>query len=215
MAIQQDPINPANIQRIESVGASRVVIQQIGEGYASSGITGTMAAALASLAPVFLMRSATASGSRIAQIDRVRLLYTTIVAFTTPITTGRRLSLFRGVSSSPVTSGGAAIDPNPPKHLIYGASVFDSASGGDTRIATTATLTATNVTFEVVPMKIMSLAHAGTAGYFEERVIDFQDSPLILRAGEVMAVRAGQAFDAAGTWSLGVNVEWREITPMV
>lgn len=215
MAIQQDPVNPANIQRIDLGGVSRTNIFPIGEAYATSGITGTMAAALASLAPVFLMRAATAAGERIAQIDRIRLQYTTLVSYTTPITVGRRLALFRGVSSSPVTSGGGAIDPNPPKLLSMGASVFDSAGGGDVRIATTATLTATNVVFETVPLKIMPLVHVGSAGNFMEQVMDFQEHPLTLRAGEVMAIRAGQAFDAAGTWALAVMVEWREITPMV
>ncbi len=215
MAIQQDPVNPANIQRIDSGGVSRTSVFPIGEAYATSGITGTMAAALASLSPVFLMRAATGAGSRVAQIDRIRLQYTTIVVYTTPLTVGRRLSVFRGTSSCPVTSGGAAIDPNPPKHLAIGASMFDSAGGGDARVATTGTLTATNVTFETAPLKIMPLSHVGNAGNFFEQVMDFQDHPLTIRAGEVLAVRAGQAFDAAGTWQLAVMVEWREITPMV
>jgi len=215
MAIQQDPVNPANIQRIDFGGVSRTSVYPIGEAYATSGITGTMAAALASLATVFLMRSSTTAGSRIAQIDRIRLQYTTLVVYTTPLTVGRRLAIFRGVSSSPVTSGGSAIDPNPPKHLVMGASVFDSAGGGDTRIATTAALTTTNVTYEAVPLKIMPLAHVGAAGAYYEQVMDFQDHPLTLRAGEVLGIRAGQAFDAAGTWQLSVMVEWREITPMV
>jgi len=214
MAVFQDPVSPSNIARVESVGAIRTMLQPVGESYVSGGQTTTMAAALASLATVWLMRMATGAGSRVARIDRLRLQYTTIVAYTVPLTVGRRLAVFRGTSSSPVTSGGAAIDPNPPKALTMGSSSFDSAAGGDVRIATTAALVTSNVTFEVTPLKIMPLAHVGNAGNFYEIVFNFQDHPLTLRAGEVVAIRAGQLFDAAGTWQLGVNAEWREETPM-
>lgn len=215
MAIIQDPTSPANLMRVESNGTIRVINQPVGEAYVSGGQTTTMAAALASLATVWLMRMATGAGSRIARIDRLRLHYTTIIAYTTPLTVGRRLAVFRGTSSSPVTSGGAALDPNPPKELTYGASSFDSASGGDVRIATTAALVTTNVTFETIPMKVMPLAHVGTAGASYEVVFDFNEHPCILRAGQVLAVRAGALFDAAGTWQLAVNSEWREETPLV
>lgn len=215
MAVIQDPTNSANIQRIDSGGVARTSVYPIGESYATSGVTGTMAAALGSLSPVFLMRASATAGNRVAQIDRIRIQYTTLVVYTTPLTVGRRLAIFRGSSSSPVTSGGTAIDPNPPKNLAMGASIFDSAGGGDTRIASTGTLAATNVVFEATPLKVMSLAHAGAAGAYYEQVMDFQDHPLTIRAGEVLAIRAGQAFDAAGTWQLAVMVEWREITPML
>lgn len=214
MAVLQDPNILSNIQRIEAGGVARATLYPVGEAYASSGITGTMAAALASLATVWLMRMATGAGARVARIDRVRVQYATIVAYTTPLTVGRRLALFRGVSSSPTTSGGTAVDPNPPKALTMGSSSFDSAAGGDVRIATTAALTTTNVTFEAIPLKIMPLVHVGNAGNFYEVVFDFQDHPLTLRAGECLALRAGQAFDAAGTWQASVNSEWREETPM-
>jgi len=215
MAVFQDPVSPSNIARVESVGAVRTVVQPVGEAYAVGGQTTTIVAGLASLATVWLMRMATGAGSRVARIDRIRLQYTTILVYTVPLTVGRRLALFRGTSSSPVTSGGAALDPNPPKALTMGSSSFDSAAGGDVRIATTAALVTTNVTFEAMPLKIMPLAHVGNAGNFYEVVLDFQDHPLTLRAGEVLAIRAGQVFDAGGTWQLGVNSEWREETPMV
>lgn len=215
MGLIQDPVQPANIARIESNGTQRVINQPVGEAYASGGGTTTMAAALASLATVWLMRMATGAGSRIARVDRLRLHYTTIIAYTVPLTIGRRLAVFRGSSSAPATSGGAALDPSPPKVLTYGASSFDAASGGDVRISTTAALVTTGVTFETIPMKVMPLIHVGNAGNSFEIVFDFNEHPCILRAGEVLAIRAGQAFDAAGTWALTVNSEWREETPMV
>jgi site-specific DNA-cytosine methylase len=42
-----------------------------------------------------------------AYITRVRLMYTTIVAYTTPVTAGRRLGLYRGAGAA--ASGGTAI----------------------------------------------------------------------------------------------------------
>ena len=148
-------------------------------------------------------------------IDRIRVQYTTLVAYTVPITAGRRLALFRGSSSSPATSGGAAVDPNPPKRLDMGASMFDSAGGGDHRIATTAALTVTGVTYEAIPEKIMQLSHVGAAGNFFETIFNFNEHPLTIRSGEVLALRAGQIFDAAGTWQVSVMAEWREMTQMV
>jgi hypothetical protein len=47
-----------------------------------------------------------------------------------------------------------------------------------------------------------------------KQVIEFDDDtggPLILNPGELMAIRTGAAMDAAGTWQLGVNVDWTEI----
>lgn len=214
MAIWQDPVQPANIARIESNGTIRTISQPIGEAYSSSGVSGTLAALFAAGGTVWLMRMATGAGSRIARIDRLRLHFVCIGAFTVPLTVGRRLAVFRGVSSSPATSGGTAIDPNPPKALTYGASSFDSAGGGDVRISTTAALTVTGVTWETIPMKTMTLAHVGGAGNSFEVVFDFNEHPCILRAGEVLAVRAPIVFDAAGTWMLVVNAEWREETPM-
>lgn len=73
MAVNQDPVYPSNIQRVEVGGAARVFSYPIGDAYAAAAISGTMAAALASLAVVWLMRSATGAGSRIAMIDRIRV----------------------------------------------------------------------------------------------------------------------------------------------
>lgn len=61
----------------------------------------------------------------------------------------------------------------------------------------------------------MQLSHVGAAGNVFEAIFDFSEHPLTIRSGEVLALRAGQIFDAAGTWQISVNPEWREMTQMV
>jgi hypothetical protein len=197
--------------RIESdKSAARVMVVPRGKGYSVSGVTGIVGAALGANSTVFAMRLDPGSAVR-AYIDRVRLQFTCIVAYTTPITAGRRLALFRG--SGAATSGGASMGDAVPKHTTNPASEFDLASGGDLRISTTGALTVTGITYEAQPIVTMPLVHVGAAGNFIESTFEFgvsESHEIVLEPGQVLAIRNPVAMDAAGTWQLGVNIQWRE-----
>lgn len=189
-----------------------------GGGYAYAGITGTVAAALGAGSSVFVMRLSPTAGSIKAYIRKMRLQYTTIVAYTTPVTAGRRVALFRGAGAA--ASGGTGVSSGlvVPKDSNYAASQCDLASGGDIRIATTGALTVTGITYETEPIDLMTLVHVGTAGAYVEHTFEYNilgGAPLTINPGQVLAVRNPAAMDAAGTWQLGVDVEWYEGTSEV
>lgn len=200
-----------NTAKVNTDGSLQVVdIPPSGSHYTVAAKTGTIAAAAAANAAVFAMRLDPGSPS-LAYVDMVKLRFTTIVAFTTPITQTRSITLVRG--SGAAATGGTAIAAVTKKDTDYGASEFDAASGGDVRIASTGALTVTGITFETVNLGELTLAHVGAAGAFYEHTYEFslRNHPIQLRPGQLLAVRVGpSAMDAAGTWSLGVEVAWRE-----
>lgn len=184
----------------------------VGRGlcYSIGAVTGTIAAALGANSAVFAMRVDPGSAVK-AYIERLALQYTTIVAYTTPITAGRRLAIFRG--SGAAASGGTALATIAAKDSTGAVSEVAAASGGDARIATTGALTVTGITFEADPIAILTLTHVGAAGGYIERIFEFhatENGPIILQPGQVLAVRNPAAMDAAGTWQLGVNAMWCE-----
>lgn len=190
--------------------AERAITVPRGVGYGTSGITGAIAAALTANNPVFAMRLDPSSAVR-AYIDRVRLQFVTLAAFTVPITAGRRLALYRG--SGAATSGGVGIAAAVKKHTALASSEFDVANGGDIRIASTGGLAAAGITFEAEPIATMTLVHVGAAGAYIESIFEFAPSEsyeIVLEPGQLLVVRNPAAMDAAGTWQLGVNVQWRE-----
>lgn len=186
--------------------AARVTNVPGGAGFGIAAITGTMAAALGANSSVFVMRLDPSSPVR-AFIERLRIQWTTIVAFTTPVTAGRRLGLFRG--SGAAASGGTALSVAPPKRTTE-TSEFNSANGGDMRISTTAALTVAGITFEVEPIRLFSLSHVGAAGGQQEFIWQDEGSPIILEPGQLLAVRNPVAMDAAGTWTIVVSADWYE-----
>lgn len=176
--------------------------------YSVANITGTIAAALGANSAVFAMRNDPGAGARIAHIERLKLQFTAIVAFTVPLTAGRRLALFRG--SGAAATGGTAIATAVRHDSTNGsASEFDTVNGGDMRIATTGALTVTGITFDADPLAVAMLVHVGAAGAHYEMTWEFPN-PLTLQPGQLLALRVPQAMDAAGTWQLSVNVEWYE-----
>ena len=184
-----------------------------GASYAIAQQTGTIGAALAANSSVFGMRlDPAAGGAYKLYVERIRLEFTTIVAFTTPITAARRLGIYRGAGGAP--SGGTGPLEVVKKDTADGNSEVRSAQGGAAHIATTGALTMTGVTFEADPFRLMTLVHVGAAGAFREVVWEFNSTdsggPLVLNQGEVLAIRNPAAMDAAGTWQLGVNVDWIE-----
>lgn len=202
-----------NVAKVDSNGALLTAERPLGSGaYCVAAKTGTIAAAAAANANVFAMRLDPGSSLK-AYIDSVRLKFTTIVAFTTPITQTRSLVIKRG--SGAAASGGTSIATLNPKDTTYAASEFDVASGGDVRISTTGALTITGITYETVYFAEMTLAHVGTAGAFYEAMYEFsvRNHPIEINPGQVLAITVGpSAMDAAGTWTLGVEVNWHEGT---
>lgn len=187
-----------------------VDVSPTGSNYTVAAKTGTIAAAATAGAAVFAMRLDPGSAKK-AWIESLKLRWTTIVAFTTPVTQTRSLVITRG--SGAASSGGTSIATATKKDSTYGISEFDVASGGDIRIATTGALTVTGITWESVNLGELTLVHVGAAGNFYEAVYEFsvRNHEIELNAGEVLGVRVGpSAMDAAGTWSLGVEVAWRE-----
>ena len=193
-------------------GALQIVdVAPSGNHYTVAGKTGVVAAAAAAGAALFAMRLDPGAGSTMAWIDSIRLRFTTITAFTTPVTATRSLVLTRG--SGAAAAGGTAIATATPKDTDYAASEFNTAVGGDIRISTTGALTVTGITWEATNIAECTLVHAGTAGAYYETVYEFsvRNHPLELHAGQVLGIRVGpSAMDAAGTFVLGVEVSWRE-----
>ncbi|NCX31752.1 MAG: hypothetical protein EBX18_04425, partial [Actinobacteria bacterium] len=132
-----------------------------GSFYGASSKTGTIAAAAAAGASVFAMRLNPGYGGK-AYIDRIKLRWTTIVAFTTPVTQTRSLVITRGAGAA--SSGGTSLASATKRDSTYSASQTDVASGGDVRIATTGALTVTGITFETVNHAELTLVHVGAAG---------------------------------------------------
>lgn len=196
------------------LGAARVTNVARGVGFGVGATTGTIAAALAANSTVFAMRLDPSSAVR-AFIERIRLEFTTIVAFTTPVTAGRRLAVFRG--SGAAASGGTAISASVPKHSTSNTSEFNSANGGDMRIATTGALTVTGITYEANAFRELSLVHVGAAGGFRDVVWEFsahESQPIQLEPGQLIGIRNPVLMDAAGTWQLSVSVDWYEAAAM-
>lgn len=190
-----------------------VDVSPSGTNYTIAAKTGTIAAAAAAGATVFAMRFDPAAGSKSVWVDSIRLRWTTIAAFTTPVTQTRSIVITRG--SGAAASGGTAITTVAKKDSNYAVSEFDTAVGGDVRIASTGALTVTGITFEAVNIAEVTLVQVGAAGSFYETVYEFsvRNHPLEIHAGELIAIRVGpSAMDAGGTWSLGVEVAWREST---
>ena len=198
---------------VNSEGALYTVcVDPSGAHYTVAAKSGIVAAGAAAGAALFAMRLDPAATNR-AWIDSMRIRWTTVTAFTTPVTATRSIVVTRGNGAA--ASGGTALPTATKKDSSYPSSEFDSALGGDMRIASTGALTTTGITFETVNFGEMTLIQAGAAGAFYEVVYELsvRNHPIEMLAGEVLAIRVGgTTMDAAGTFVLGVEVNWREAT---
>ena len=183
-----------------------------GPNYTVSTKTGLIGAAAAAGAAVYAMRLNPGSSKK-AYIEAIKIRWTTTTAFTTPITATRSIVVTRGAGAA--ASGGAAIASATKKDSQYASSQYDTALGGDIRIATTGALTVTGITWEATNLAELPLIHVGAAGAFYEHIFEFdaRTHALEINPGEVLGIRVGSsAMDAAGVWVLGVEVSWREGT---
>lgn len=213
MAYEQDGRAVAGNAAVENANKAirSCTVPRSSRNFSIAATTGTIAAALAANSSVFAMRLDPGAGSINAYIERIRLQYTTIVAYTTPVTAGRRLALYRG--SGAAASSGTAITTVAKKDSGSIDSEIETAQGGDARIATTGALTVTGITFETNQIAEVSLTHVGAAGGFIEEVWGFsatKSAPIVLSPGQLIAIRNPAAMDAAGTWQLAVRVDWHE-----
>ena len=200
-----------NQNEVTSKKSQLVSMQQRGNAFSLSSITGTIAAALGANSSIFAMRLDPGAGNKKAYIERIRITFTCIVVFTTPLTAGRRLAIYRG--SGAAASGGTALATVAKKHSASGDSEVEAAAGGDARIATTGALTITGITYETNEFATMSLVHVGNAGNFFEEVFEFnasESAAIVLEPGQLLAIRNPAAMDAAGTWQASVRVDWYE-----
>ena len=215
MANLQDGRATAGLAAVENVTKSLRITQvpRSIRGYTMAATTGTIAAALAANSTVLALRMSPSAGALQAYITRVRLMYTTIVAYTTPVTAGRRLGLYRGAGAA--ASGGTAVADFTQKDASAAASQCAAGQGGDARIATTGALTVTGITYESQPIVEVPLTHVGAAGAFADYSFEFDmlPHPITLAAGQLLAVRNPAAMDAAGTWQLTAVIEWHEALP--
>lgn len=182
--------------------------QYRGSTFVVSSTTGIIVAALAANSSVFTMRFDPGAGPKKAFITKIRLAFTCIVAFTTPVAANRRLALFRGSGAQP--AGGTAIALVGKKDSLSADSEMETAQGGDVRISTTGALTITGITYEAQELSYLTVSHAGTAGGFAEETFDMEDNPIVLNPGQLLAVRNPVVMDAAGTWQLSLAVQWYE-----
>lgn len=212
---------------------SQQSIYQLGYGSANTragaycfrycGKTQTIGAALAANSVVFAMNVGpfvAAEAPAIEYIERVKLTWTTIVAFTTPVTAGRALRLSQGTNVAP--TGGTLLDPfKKSSSNSDQESMFETATGGTVRIATTAALGAIAATGASGGELV--LTGFGTAGATVTQTFDFNDTaPLcftqppadpIVDAIQSFVIYAPQAMDAAGTWELAVDVDTCRLPP--
>ena len=191
----------------------RVMHFNRGYGYAVSGVSGTVAAALAQDSLVFALlcdpqASITAANKKLGiYVDRLHLAFTTIVAFTTPITAARRLAVYR--ASGPAATGGTALAVAKKD-----ASNAPTSVCTDVRIASNGALGAAGITREPAPIGTMDLTHVGTAGARQEFLYELAapaNAPIAINAGQLLVVSNPVAMDAAGTWQLTVKeAHWIE-----
>jgi len=183
-----------------------------GPGFVLAAQTGTIAAALAQDSVVFAMRADTTAGSvNGVFIDRMRLAFTTIVAFTTPITAARRIGIYRATNAGAEVSGGTDVTASIRKK--------DSAGGSSTVakafIATTGALTAGGLAREASPLAQLDLVNVGTAGARAEFIYELggggYPQEWCINPAEYLVVSNPVAMDAAGTFQLSIGeLSWYE-----
>ncbi len=176
-------------------------------GQLITGITGTMAAALSAGSTVWAFRYP-AAATGVLYVSRIHQHYCCIGAFTTPVTAGRRLHLVRGSGGDP--SGSTALDVERKNS----SEAIETLVSG--RIATTAAVSVSGVTYETPVKRRLALSQAGSAGadYDEEWRFDgISAEPLYLQPGQLLGGVAGATFDAGGTWQLNLSVDAIELAP--
>lgn len=194
-------------------------IPQSGNGhYRWSGVTGTIAAALAASGQLWYFRWTDAT--RLAVITRIRAQFQTLTPFTAATLTDFGFDLFKATSIS-AGAGGTQVLPAAVTKMrtSMGTSVL-----ADMRIATTGALTAlTTLDSNPITQSIGDPNLTNPAGGTEEpRVNDptliYQcdmasgEHPIVLAQNEGLVIRNRTVWPAAGTGILQVECAWAETT---
>lgn len=169
-------------------------------GQTVSGVTGTMAAALAANALIAAVRYPAAGVGRFV-VQQIHLNFSCIVNFTTVVTAGRQLQL--RVGSGGDVSGGTDLD------VESGDSIADEllVTG---QIATTGALTANGATLGSVVKRRLLLGVVGSAGQSYDELWTFPNG-LVLDAGQLVGITTPTQLDAGGTWQLGLSLQGCEV----
>jgi hypothetical protein len=189
----------------------RVLHFNRGYGYAVSGVSGTIAAGLAQDALVLALlcdpQPNTAANKRLEMcFDRLAIAVTTIAAFTTPITPGRRLGVYR--AAGPAATGGT------PLAVARKASNAPSSICSSALIATVGALGAAGIAREPTPIGTLDLTHVGAAGARQEFLFELAvpgNAEIVIAPGELLVVSNPAVMDAGGTWQLTLKeAHWIE-----
>ncbi len=185
-----------------------------GYGYAISGMSGTIGAGLAQDSLVLALLCDPVQGNVAANhklgmyFDRLAIAFTTIAAFTTPVTAGRRLGVYRATGGQPAT-GGTALAIAKKDAANAPASVCASAL-----IAAAGALGTAGITREATPIGTMDLTHVGAAGARQDFLFELAapaNAPIAINPGELLVVSNPVTFDAGGTWQLTLKeAHWIE-----
>ncbi len=183
-----------------------------GGHYAAGGMTGLMAAAIASQAQVFQVRWA--DPSKLFVLKKLVVQFSTATGFAAT-TVGAPVELIVGHGSTASGSGGATIAPNSASNKMRtGMSSSAFVSSGEIRISTTAALTAaTGQTLEASSIAACMGADNRTLVSTPPFPLWNQeaagDHPLILATGDTFAIRTVSPA-ATGTWYMSVAMSWFE-----
>jgi hypothetical protein len=170
-----------------------------------NALTGTMAAA--SNGDVFAARLDPSAPSP-SHVTSITCWYRTITGFTVPASfRSFRLRRFAGT----VATGGVSV-PNAMRKDTGGAtSEYDAANGGSILVSTTGVLVSPGTPDASEAAPRANLAGYGQALENYSWIWNFAPgegrSPLLIAAGSSFAIGTTAAFDAGGTWELGVHVE--------
>lgn len=190
-----------------------------GQAWSLTGSTGTMAASLGANSLVFAMGAVADTALTVnpnaprrgpLEIEGLQLIWTAIVSSGAPVTAGRRLQLFKSSDNAQaMPTGGANLTPIAKRTKDAGSDT--GLIGGVAVISTTAALTAGTFTRGSVALATLDLAASGTSG--NRTTLEVFElvggAPLYLDAGEILVVSNPAAFEAALTWQLTVNVDYR------
>lgn len=176
------------------------------ESYSARATTGLLGATLAADAPIFGIRNATGAAKSL-YIEKIDLGFSVTTAFTATQQFGLYLERF----SAAALAGGAAA--TILRHDAGGLGASETAgAGGDVRVATTGALTVVGVTFDTGKVPVLGWSNKNIDAQIGPfTVFDASEgAPIVLAAGEGLAIRNLIVWPAAGVGVVSGRVFWSE-----
>jgi hypothetical protein len=169
--------------------------------------TGNIAATLAANSPLFSFRWGNASNFCIP--DLIQVGVTVSAAITASVATSLQLVIARSFSAS--DTGGTAVTLSSDNNVFRTS--FATSLVTDSRIATTAALSAGTRTLDSQPLRLLPFV-TGTAIGMPLEMTTIYDRrsifPIVLDQNEGFIIRNGAAGPADGTFVVHVNFQWIE-----